>query len=133
MSNPSNQNLEQEADTLKGPYDLLTHIWRTLGGHAEMLDTVVFKQSGHWPSIFPVPDLAAAALGAAGAALAELIQTHTTVLPQVVIDQRLSSLWSGWSFKPIGWVTPDAWDAIAGDYATADGWIRLHTNAPHHR
>jgi len=25
------------------------------------------------------------------------------------------------------------WDAVAGDYAAADGWIRLHTNAPHHR
>jgi len=28
---------------------------------------------------------------------------------------------------------PPAWDAVAGDYATKDGWIRLHTNAPHHR
>ena len=25
------------------------------------------------------------------------------------------------------------WDPFAGDYATVDGWIRLHTNAPHHR
>jgi hypothetical protein len=25
------------------------------------------------------------------------------------------------------------WDPIAGNYATRDGWIRLHTNAPHHR
>ncbi|MFI8415808.1 hypothetical protein ACQKDS_04805 [Serratia sp. NPDC078593] len=28
---------------------------------------------------------------------------------------------------------PAAWDPLAGDYATSDGWIRLHTNAPHHR
>lgn len=28
---------------------------------------------------------------------------------------------------------PNPWDAIAGDYPTADGWIKLHTNAPHHR
>jgi crotonobetainyl-CoA:carnitine CoA-transferase CaiB-like acyl-CoA transferase len=28
---------------------------------------------------------------------------------------------------------PEAWDPIAGDYPTNDGWIRLHTNAPHHR
>ena len=28
---------------------------------------------------------------------------------------------------------PSLWDAIAGDYQTADGWIRLHTNLPHHR
>ncbi len=25
------------------------------------------------------------------------------------------------------------WDEFAGDYQTRDGWIRLHTNAPHHR
>lgn len=25
------------------------------------------------------------------------------------------------------------WDPFAGDYATRDGWIRLHTNAAHHR
>jgi crotonobetainyl-CoA:carnitine CoA-transferase CaiB-like acyl-CoA transferase len=25
------------------------------------------------------------------------------------------------------------WDQFAGDYASADGWIRLHTNAAHHR
>ncbi|WP_068309302.1 CoA transferase [Kordiimonas lacus] len=25
------------------------------------------------------------------------------------------------------------WNAIAGDYRTSDGWIKLHTNLPHHR
>jgi crotonobetainyl-CoA:carnitine CoA-transferase CaiB-like acyl-CoA transferase len=25
------------------------------------------------------------------------------------------------------------WDPLAGNYPTADGWIRLHTNLPHHR
>jgi hypothetical protein len=33
----------------------------------------------------------------------------------------------------VGWSVPPLWDPIAGDYATRDGWIRLHTNAPHHR
>ncbi|MBX9720412.1 MAG: CoA transferase, partial [Candidatus Obscuribacterales bacterium] len=28
---------------------------------------------------------------------------------------------------------PAPWDPIAGDYRSNDGWIRLHTNAPHHR
>ncbi len=28
---------------------------------------------------------------------------------------------------------PSVWDPIAGDYEASDGWIRLHTNAPHHR
>src|SRR5438093_562842 len=25
------------------------------------------------------------------------------------------------------------WDPVAGDYPTADGWVRLHTNYPWHR
>jgi hypothetical protein len=33
----------------------------------------------------------------------------------------------------IGREPPPLWDAVAGDYPTADGWIRLHTNYPHHR
>ncbi len=37
------------------------------------------------------------------------------------------------SFRPDGWQLAPAWDAIAGDYETKDGWIKLHTNAPHHR
>lgn len=28
---------------------------------------------------------------------------------------------------------PSLWDAVAGDYKAADGWIRLHTNLPRHR
>ncbi|EQD38954.1 CoA transferase, CAIB/BAIF family protein, partial [mine drainage metagenome] len=39
----------------------------------------------------------------------------------------------GWSIEHIGWKPPAPWDPIAGDYPARDGWIRLHTNAPHHR
>jgi crotonobetainyl-CoA:carnitine CoA-transferase CaiB-like acyl-CoA transferase len=28
---------------------------------------------------------------------------------------------------------PQLWDPVAGDYPTADGWVRLHTNYPWHR
>src|SRR5215472_17649406 len=49
------------------------------------------------------------------------------------VDRRLCGLWFGWSLRPQGWVMPNPWDPIAGDYKARDGWIRLHTNAPHHR
>src|SRR5205807_1098045 len=52
---------------------------------------------------------------------------------QVTVDRRLASLWYGWSIQPVGWALPAPRDPIAGDYEAADGWIRLHTNAPHHR
>jgi len=42
-------------------------------------------------------------------------------------------MWFGFSLRPDGWKLPAPWDPIAGDYPTRDGWVRLHTNAPHHR
>jgi hypothetical protein len=51
----------------------------------------------------------------------------------VTVDRRLASGWFGFSIRPQGWSPAPPWDPIAGDYAAKDGWIRLHTNAPHHR
>jgi hypothetical protein len=84
------------------------------------------------PSAFPVTELAAGSIGAACLALSELLG-HIGPKPEVTVNRRLASLWFGWSIEPQGWAMPPAWDPIAGDYRTADGWIRLHTNAPHHR
>ena len=88
---------------------------------------------GDLASAFAVSDLAAAAVAVAGAAVVELITTAFGAAPVVAVSRRLASLWFGFSLQPIGWTLPAPWDPIAGDYPTADGWIRLHTNAPHHR
>ncbi len=89
------------------------------------------------PSCFPVTGLAAASIGAAGAALSALLPagqgSTDTPPPSVSVDVRRAALWFGVSLQAIEWAPPAAWDAIAGDYRTADGWIRLHTNAPAHR
>lgn len=85
---------------------------------------------GGLASCFPVTDLAAASIGAAGLALADLLGEAGVPL---VVDRHLASAWFGFSIAPVGWRIPPPWDAIAGDYRTADGWIRLHTNAPLHR
>ncbi len=93
---------------------------------------VQFEGQARWPSCFPVTDLAAASIGAAGAMIAELIGDAASP-PAVHVDRRLASLWFQWSFLPRGWKPSAAWDGIAGDYRARDGWIRLHTNFPHHR
>lgn len=74
-----------------------------------------------------------AAIAAAGVAVSELLAVREGAPPPVVIDRRLSSLWCSTSLRPQGWQPPPAWDPVAGDYRAADGWIRLHTNAPAHR
>jgi hypothetical protein len=79
------------------------------------------------PSWFDVSGLAEASIAAAGVQTAVL----AGIDPQRIrVDRRLCGLWFGWTIRPQGWPMPDAWDPIAGDYKTKDGWIRLHTNAP---
>jgi len=90
-------------------------------------------EAGALPSTFAVTDLASASIGAAGQAVAQLVLAMTGRLPAVSVDRRLASFWFSSSLRPVGWQTPPLWDPVAGDYASADGWIRLHTNAPHHR
>ena len=87
---------------------------------------------GDLPSWFAVSDLAAASVGAAGLMLARYAADGDAI-PAVTVDRRLASLWFGWTLHAQGWQVPPAWDPVAGDYPTKDGWIRLHTNAPAHR
>lgn len=109
---------------------VLTSMQTALG-----LPTVPLQQTGEGalPSAFAVTDLACASLAAAGQALSELLHSQTRRRPVVSVDRRLASFWFSSSLRPIGWSVPPLWDPIAGDYPTRDGWIRLHTNAPHHR
>lgn len=111
----------------------LRAMWQALGGDTTVCDHVDFVGSGGLPSAFAVADFAAAAVGVAGAAVIELIAATSGELQTVTVDRRLASLWFGSSIRPQGWELPGPWDSIAGDYAASDGWIRLHTNAPHHR
>ncbi|KVK89795.1 CoA transferase [Burkholderia sp. MSMB1498] len=111
----------------------LHEIWRAANGDLAALHALNFSGTGVLPSAFPVTDFASAAIGAASVAVAELVHRATGKLPGVRVDRRRASLWFGVSLRPRGWDMPPPWDAIAGDYRTADGWIRLHTNAPHHR
>lgn len=110
--------------------DLLTSIQAALGlPHT----SIPFTASGALPSAFAVTDLACVSIAVAGQAISELLHQQTGQLPAVEVDRRLASFWFSSSLRPIGWQVPPLWDSVAGDYATRDGWIRLHTNAPHHR
>jgi crotonobetainyl-CoA:carnitine CoA-transferase CaiB-like acyl-CoA transferase len=110
-------------------HHFLRTIWTALGGAEADLDRVSFEGTGDLPSVFPVSDLAAGSIAAAALAVGQF----TGTVSPVRVDRRIASLWFGTSLQPIGWETPPVWDPIAGDYEAADGWIRLHTNAPHHR
>ena len=111
----------------------LAETWHALGGGPEWPGRLTVEGDGALPSAFAVSDLAAASVGAACLAVAELVHARRGTLPRAAVDRRLASFWFGGSIRPQGWALPPAWDAVAGDYRAADGWIKLHTNAPHHR
>lgn len=106
---------------------ILGTIRRSFG--AEAAPPVAVTGRGALPSIYPVSDLAAASVAAAGLALAELVEARFGRHPGVTVDRRLAAFWFARSLHPQGWELPPLWDPVAGDYPAADGWIRLHTNA----
>ncbi|UIN19290.1 CoA transferase [Herbaspirillum frisingense] len=112
---------------------MLAEIWSALGGPAAALETVTLSAEGALPSVFATSDLAQASVAAAGMAVAQWIHSSGAPLPPVQCDRRLASMWFASSLRPQGWQGPSLWDSVAGDYRALDGWIRLHTNAAHHR
>jgi hypothetical protein len=113
--------------------NLTASIWSALGGKAHASAAVQFDGEGTLPSTFEVTDLASSSIGVAALAIAELVGARSGALPAVRVDRRLASFWFASSIRPSGWSPAPPWDPIAGDYRADDGWIRLHTNAPHHR
>ncbi|WP_375282084.1 CoA transferase [Pseudooctadecabacter sp.] len=88
---------------------------------------VATVSEGELPSCFHTSDFATATVAAAAGELAALTGTAA------VVNRRHALMWFDMTLRPHGWELPNLWDPLAGDYKTADGWIRLHTNAPHHR
>ena len=133
--------MQSTANSNKIATQLLKAIWHAAQGNEHLLNRVAFKAEGELPSVFAVTDLAAASMGAAGLALSSLLDAIDSVsggiatasTKTVTVDRRLASFWFAYSLRPIGWKPPSAEDFVMGDYETSDGWIRLHTNAPHHR
>lgn len=80
-------------------------------------------------SAYPVSELAATSVALAAQAAASLTNNSRPLR----VDCALASRWFQQALRPINRQPVSLWDPFAGDYACADGWIRLHTNAPHHR
>jgi len=120
---------------------MFTELWAALGGQsadgtpAGSSDTggsgtdVRFFGSGSLPSRFAVSDLAAATLGAVGAAVAELVTAAGGDRPTVEVDRPLATEWCRPTPRTVGgWASPGA-STFTGAYGTRDGrWIRFQMN-----
>jgi crotonobetainyl-CoA:carnitine CoA-transferase CaiB-like acyl-CoA transferase len=86
------------------------------------------------PSVFRVGALAQEAVSAALTAAAGFWADRTGQAPPVVrvgVREALAAFRSERYLRLDGRALP-MWEPLSGDYATADGWVRLHCNFAHH-
>jgi hypothetical protein len=113
---------------------LLSRLTDAVGQGDRPANLTVHNADQALPSAFPVTDLAVASM--ANAAVAAKRVAAVAGMPadaSIEIDARLASLWFGFTIEPQGWKLPPVWDSVAGIYACGDRFVRLHTNAPHHK
>lgn len=108
---------------------LWQQMWSGLRGADDVPPPLAFSQPDTFHSAYAVSELAATSIGLATQALSDLLGRPAPVS----VNVRLASRWFQHSFMPLNRPPAALWDPFAGDYATADGWVRLHTNAIHHR
>ncbi|KIM42975.1 hypothetical protein M413DRAFT_443793 [Hebeloma cylindrosporum] len=131
--------MTMSSENVLGIYSALKLIWTSNDLPEEFLSHLKFTGNPDTsiPSSFRVGLAAQISIGLAGLSAAYLHYLRTGVAQDVVVDARHAVL----SFHSEAWYTiSDAvpadgtWDSIAGLYQTKDnGWVRIHTNFPHHR
>ncbi len=112
---------------------VMRDVFAGLGLDSALIDLIEVANEASIRSCFPVSDLASASFSVFGAALVRLNQALFNQTNVVKVDQTLASAWFGFTFQPIDFHIVSPWDTLSGDYATKDGWIRVHTNAKSHR
>lgn len=119
------------------PAEALAGLWRLLGQPEQALERVTLTGAEPvLPSSFAVGTAAQASIAAATLAAAELWRLRTQTVQQVSVDMRhaAAEFRSERYLRVDGQPAPELWDKIAGAYRCGDGgWVRLHTNFPHHR
>src|SRR5882762_8506486 len=121
---------------MKNTREILGDIWTSAGGEAAALDAVKLTgEEPQLPSSFRVAAAAQVSVAATGLAAAEIWKMRSGQAQDVAEGMRhaVVECRSERYLRVDGNPPPPAWDAIAGVYKTRDGFVRLHTNFPHHR
>src|SRR5213080_729930 len=122
---------------MQSPSEILADLWTLAGGELSALDAVTLTgEEPQLPSSFRVAAAAQVSIAAAAMAAAEIWKLRSGQSQDVAVDMRhaVVECRSERYLRVDGKPPPPAWDAIAGIYKTRDnGFVRLHTNFPHHR
>ncbi|OCK61271.1 CoA transferase [Bradyrhizobium sp. LMTR 3] len=121
---------------MQSPREMLSDIWTSVGGDPCALGALTLTgDEPQLPSSFRVAAAAQVSVAATGLAAAEIWKMRSGETQDVAVDMRhaVVECRSERYLRVDGKPPPPAWDAIAGVYKTRDGFVRLHTNFPHHR
>ncbi|WP_209671380.1 CoA transferase [Amycolatopsis magusensis] len=110
-------------------------VWRQVSG--ETLPSGAIGVTGSesvLPGPFRVAAAAAASIGVATHAAAELLRFRGIEAPPVEVDLRhaAAAFHSERHLRVDGQVPGEPWAPLTGDYLATDGWVRLHCNYPRH-
>ncbi len=121
-------------------HDLVETMWTALdppGARTRLLPPcAVTGPPGGLAAVYAVDAFATACVTLATAAIAELVAVREgRRAREVRVDRQHAAVaFRSERFQePVGGEQPPIWGPIAGDYRTADGWIRIHTNYRDHR
>ena len=121
---------------MQTPREIFSDIWTGAGGDPAALEAVTLTgDEPQLPSSFRVAAAAQVSVAATALAAAEIWKMRSGEVQDVAVDMRhaVVECRSERYLRVDGKPPPPAWDAIAGVYKTRDGFVRLHTNFPHHR
>ena len=126
-----------DAAPLLAPIHALRALWQSAGGPPDALDAVTLTGAEPaLPSSFAVGTAAQASIAASALASSEIGRLRSGPRHCVAVDMRHAAIEfrSERYLRVDGDLPPDPWDRIAGLYRCGDGgWVRIHTNFPHHR
>ncbi|MGZ3602872.1 MAG: CoA transferase, partial [Ktedonobacterales bacterium] len=122
---------------MTSPYAVLANLWSETGLDTEALQHIALTGDDPvLPSSFRVGTAAQVSIGAAALAAAEIWHARTGHRQEVAVPMRAAAVEfrSERYLRVNGTFAPEPWDKIAGTYQCGDGgWVRIHTNFPHHR
>jgi CoA-transferase family III len=121
---------------ISSPADVVASLWHLAGADASALNYLLVSGSEPvLPSSFRVAAAAQAGIAVVGLAAAELRHCAGAPRQKVSVDLRHAAIeFCSERYLTIDGKGPAAFgDPLFGAYRTADGFVRLHTNFPHHR
>lgn len=96
-----------------------------------MRDHTLFPEWSSCP--LDIGQLALLSVGAAVRAIEKSVTLHEKNLRVQAAHHLIPAAFSSLDLMKVNGAVTESWSAYSGFFRTADGWVRLHGNYPHHR